>query len=488
MKMKKISLWMLGIAAMLTSCSQNEELLQDGTDNGLSTVSITAQVEDGVKTRATHADDDAITRCILQVREVGSNSTGTSYTGMAQANGSYKFTLSLKKGVKYDFLFWADDESYTATNLTAITLTDSKKPGIAYFGSILNTELTSVMTVSLTHAVAKVTVKTTGTLPTGKNVEVNIPTYTTFDVKAGDVTGTSTAQGFTAEYTTGITNYEVYSFYVLAPKKGDLAPTTIISCDGENTTLSNVPLQMNYRTVISGDIANINKVVGDITATVVSDWAGDKEEQVFPQINLTAAGTLTTAMLSEVLANGNTTLVMNGTINNADIQTLSDFAKASGNEGKITVLDMRGCTGATEIPNGAFENVKSLESVILPEGITTIGQSAFDVNADGSLASVTLPESLKEIDSYAFRWGMLTEIVIPANVTTIYNYAFYYQDYLKSITFKGQTPPKKFSQDAWPTGEQFPTVYVPKGCKNVYATSTIDYSAPPAEKIQELTE
>lgn len=486
--MKKISLWMLGIAAMLTSCSQNEELLQDGTDNGLSTVTITAQVEDGVKTRATHADDDAITRCILQVREVGSNSTGTSYTGMAQADGSYKFTLSLKKGVKFDFLFWADDKSYTATNLTAITLTDSKKPGIAYFGSILNTELTSVMTVSLTHAVAKVTVKTTGTLPTGKNVEVNIPTYTTFDVKAGDVTGTSTTQGFTAEYATEITNNEVYSFYVLAQKKGELTPTTTISCDGESTPLSNVPLQMNYRTVISGDIANINKVVGDITATVVSDWAGDKEEQVFPLINLTTAGTLTADMISEVLANGNTTLVMRGTINNADIQTLSDFAKASGNEGKITVLNMRGCTGATEIPYEAFKYVKSLESVILPEGITTIGQSAFDVNDDGSLASVTLPESLTTIESYAFQSGRLTEIVIPANVRYIYNNAFKYQYYLKSITFKGKTPPEKFSQDAWPTDDQFTTVYVPKGCKEIYSTSNAGYSAPPAEKIQELTE
>lgn len=487
MKMKKISLWMLGIAAMLASCSQNEELLQDGTDNGLSTVTITAQVEDGVKTRATHAEDDAITRCILQVREVGGNSTGTSYNGMAQADGSYKFTLSLKKEVKYDFLFWADDESYTATNLTAITPTKSKKPGIAYFGSILDTELTSGMTVSLTHAVSKVTVKTTGTLPTGKNVAVNIPTYTGFDVKAGDVTGTSTGQNFAANYTTEITNNEVYSFYVLAKRDGYLAPTTIISCDGENTTLSNVPLQMNYRTVISGDIANINKVVGDITATVVSDWAGDKEEQVFPQINLTTAGTLTADMISEVLANGNTTLVMRGTINNADIQTLSAFAKAPENAGKITVLNMRGCTGATEIPYGAFEEVKSLECVILPEGITTIGEAAFDVGDNGSLASVTLPESLTTILAGAFGSGRLTEIVIPANVTSIWNYAFTYQYYLKTITFKGQTPPENFSRDAWPTSGQF-TVYVPKGCKNVYATTKDNYSAPPAEKIQELTE
>lgn len=486
--MKKISLWMLGIAAMLTSCSQNEELLQDGTDNGLSTVTITAQVEDGVKTRATHADDDAITRCILQVREVGSNSTGTSYTGMARADGSYKFTLSLKKGVKYDFLFWADDESYTATDLTAITLPESGKPGIAYFGSILNTDLTSVMTVDLTHAVSKVTVKTTDALLTGKNVAVNIPTYTTFDVKAGDVTGTSTAQEFTTETTVGLSNIEVYSFYVLAKRDGDLALTTTISCDGESKELSNVPLQMNYRTVISGDIANINKVVGNITATVASDWAGDKEEQVFPQINLTTAGTLTAAMISEVLANGNTTLVMNGTINNADIQTLSDFAKAPGNEYKIRVLNMRGCTGATEIPSEAFKYVKSLESVILPEGIMTIGQSAFDVNADGSLASVTLPESLTTIESNAFRYGALTEIVIPASVTTIYNYAFQYQDYLKSITFKGQTPPKFFAENAWPTGDQFTTVYVPMGCKDAYATTKDAYFAPPAEKIQELTE
>lgn len=145
---KKIAFWMLGFATMLASCSQDEVLQSNDKQ---STVTITAQLDNGIKTRASYAEDDEVQRCILEVQEVNGEEKGEIYEGVAGADNTYTFNLTLKDGQKYDFLFWADDNaSYdTESGLASIAVKEGK-PGIAYFGSILNSELSAGMSVSLT--------------------------------------------------------------------------------------------------------------------------------------------------------------------------------------------------------------------------------------------------------------------------------------------------------------------------------------------------
>ncbi|MDO4181561.1 MAG: leucine-rich repeat domain-containing protein [Bacteroidales bacterium] len=461
---KSIFLSMLGIAAMLASCSSDEGL-QNATDNGLSTVTITAQLNDGIKTRATHDADDAVQRCFVEVRETGSNTAGMQYPGTLDGS-TYKFNLSLKSGVNYDFLFWADDDkSYSTDDLTAVTLSTEAngKPGIAYYGCLLNKPLTAGMTVDLTHAVAKVTLRTTGTLPTGKTVKVSIPTYAGFDVMNGVVTGSSAPQDFTADYNTEITNNEVFSFYVLAKKESDLVDATV-SCDVESTTLTYVPLQMNYRTVLEGDVANINKAIGDITATIVSDWAGTNDTQAFPQINLQNGEELTSDMIAAAISNG--TLIIKGDMTETDLTTLGDYIK--DNPTAVSTLDMGDCT-ATEIPekflyatNGEYLADVTISTLVLPKGTTSIGARAF---ANLKITSLTLPETLITINDNAFVYGDLTTLTIPASVTTLRSQAFFYQHDLKSVYFEGTTPPS-FSGNVFNSNNC--TIYVPLGSKDSY--------------------
>lgn len=460
---KSIFLSMLGIAAMLASCSSDEGL-QNATDNGLSTVTITAQLNDGIKTRATYDADDAVQRCIVEVRETGSNTAGTQYPGTLDGS-TYKFNLSLKSGVNYDFLFWADDnKSYSTNDLTAVTLSTeaSGKPGIAYYGCLLDKPLTAGMTVDLTHAVAKVTLKTTGTLPTGKTVKVNIPTYAGFDVKSG-VTGSSAPQDFTAEYGAEISNDEVFSFYVLAATESELVDATV-SCDVESTTLTYVPLQMNYRTVLEGDVANINKATGDITATIVSDWAGTNDTQTFPQINLKNGESLTPEMITAAISNGK--LIIKGDMTDADLETLGNYIKA--NPTAVSTLDMGDCT-ATAIPDeflyateGQSVTDVTISTLVLPKGTTSIGARAF---ANLKITSLTLPETLETINDNAFLFGDLTTLTIPASVTTLRSQAFFYQHDLKSVYFEGTTPPS-FSGNVFNSNNV--TIYVPADSKDVY--------------------
>lgn len=69
-----------------------------------------------------------------------------------------------------------------------------------------------------------------------------------------------------------------------------------------------------------------------------------------------------------------------------------------------------------------FYNNQSIEEVILPEGITIIGEQAFC--GCTNLKSVILPKSTEIIDNYAFAYCGIKEIILPANTHYINEGAF----------------------------------------------------------------
>ena len=80
--------------------------------------------------------------------------------------------------------------------------------------------------------------------------------------------------------------------------------------------------------------------------------------------------------------------------------------------------------GITSIGNYAFYGCAALTGIILPEGLTSIGQYAF--RGCTSLTKVTLPAGLTLMREYTFYGcAALTEITIPDSVTSIGSFAFH---------------------------------------------------------------
>lgn len=78
--------------------------------------------------------------------------------------------------------------------------------------------------------------------------------------------------------------------------------------------------------------------------------------------------------------------------------------------------------GVTAIGESAFDRCGALATITLPDGITTIGRSAF--SGCENLKTVTLPEGLTTIDKWAFSSCGFTSVTLPECVFTINEKAF----------------------------------------------------------------
>ena len=124
----------------------------------------------------------------------------------------------------------------------------------------------------------------------------------------------------------------------------------------------------------------------------------------------------------------------------------------------------------TEIPNNMFDGNSELQNVTIGTGVKYIGESAFrncgttdevtelkvemGVNVDSlatnafqyctKLQTISLPSTLKVIESYAFQYTGLTALFVPASVKRIGYYAFLGTNQLAKVNFQDSTEPLEF--------------------------------------------
>lgn len=113
---------------------------------------------------------------------------------------------------------------------------------------------------------------------------------------------------------------------------------------------------------------------------------------------------------------------------------------------------------------GAFDAMKTLKSVVLPDGMTKI--CAYSFYNCTALESVVLPANLQTIGAQSFFATKLSEINIPASVTSIENKAFNSNSTLKTVNVFATTPPSLTNEEVFPSTAIL--VYVPEDTISAY--------------------
>lgn len=111
---------------------------------------------------------------------------------------------------------------------------------------------------------------------------------------------------------------------------------------------------------------------------------------------------------------------------------------------KVAIPDTYNGKAVTAIDENAFYSA-TINKVVIPEGVTRIGNGAFD-NCK-RLLNVSLPSTLTEIGGWAFRdCTALTSIIIPIGVTTIGTWAFL-RDMSLTINCEASSQPSGWHTD-----------------------------------------
>ncbi|MCD8316830.1 MAG: leucine-rich repeat protein [Eggerthellaceae bacterium] len=87
--------------------------------------------------------------------------------------------------------------------------------------------------------------------------------------------------------------------------------------------------------------------------------------------------------------------------------------------------------GITSVGDGAFYKCSEIADVSLPSTVTYIGEKAF--SNCSALTSIDFPTGLTYIGSYAFQQCGLTSVIIPTGVTSISDKAFYFNASLTEV-------------------------------------------------------
>ena len=122
----------------------------------------------------------------------------------------------------------------------------------------------------------------------------------------------------------------------------------------------------------------------------------------------------------------------------------------------------------TSIGSIAFYSCSSLNFITIPNSVTSIAEQAFYYS---SLRSIAIPNSITSIGNKAFQYSTsLASITIPNSVTSIANEAFYYCAGFGSIKFTSMTPPIA-GQKTFLNLSNDCVIYVPAGSLSEYTSA-----------------
>ena len=360
--MKKYLLFFTSAALLLVGCAK--EQIVDLQEGELTNVTFTANLDNGVATKA-YADNDGagtnVNRCIMEIyfqnqlyKRMEAAMSGTPATATF-AN------VPVVAGKEYQVLFWADcggaekaDLYYKTTSLKAVTVAktaftgaleagDNDKLDAFCFGGNYTVPQNQAQpfAVTLKRPFAQLNVITTD-VAAGKTVinadllpekvSVSYTAATTFNVADSTVTG-SAIYAYEAPVYGDKTNWETVKTrgeltlsmdYILASTEQGNVDVTFVTKNGGQAVmthnLTNLPYKRNYRTNVKGELLTAG---GTWKAEIDPDWGSNGDGG---EINHIIASSYTD--VKTALQSGDKSDNLKVTVTPAAVNNLSDEEKA----------------------------------------------------------------------------------------------------------------------------------------------------------------
>ena len=266
MKHLKYIVMAFAVALLAASCSQDELLDDDGTEEV--PVTFTATVDYAIETqgddtagnmkqaatRATSTEDDAPTRFYAQA--ISNGTLSKVVEGTKIGDNTYSFTLQVAKDTKSDYMFWADNaDTEEPTDLRSVPYTMGD---IAFAATAQGTPETVDENVKLQHVVAKVTLKTTTnvTFEGSRTIRLSASCASTYNVQTPSASSFED-KSISEEMTdASLAAYsEVLTTYII-PNLDDKAVT--FSAHDLAQTIDVVHLVANTNVTLQGDLSEDN--------------------------------------------------------------------------------------------------------------------------------------------------------------------------------------------------------------------------------------
>ena len=146
--------------------------------------------------------------------------------------------------------------------------------------------------------------------------------------------------------------------------------------------------------------------------------------------------------------------------------TLSDngvftVTAVDGTDGKMADYESR-----DDVPWISYEFRNQIKSVVISNGVTSIGKYAF--SQFYNVQDISIGNDVKSIGSYAFSewWNSVSSLTLPASLEFIADKAIS-QTNINKLYVKATTPPVLETNDAI----MWAKIYVPEGCVNAYQSA-----------------